>query len=300
MMGRLLSAAAWPFRLEVSPFWNRSWKHRLARFGLWSAGCYGGALIVLMFLESAFLYHPTGPGDWFDPPRGLHVEDAELSATDGTRIHGWWSPPEGWTPSQGAILYCHGNAGNLSHRGDLVPLWQHELGQAVLMIDYPGYGKSGGKPTEAGCYASADAGYDWLVEAKNVPPERILLWGGSLGGAVMVDLASRRPHRALVLISTFTSLPDMAQNIFFWAPARYLVRSKYDSLGKIGQCSRPVFVAHYSGDDLVPFSQGQRLFLAANEPKEFFPMSGHRHDEGPMPDFYPALRSFLAAQAPIE
>jgi fermentation-respiration switch protein FrsA (DUF1100 family) len=84
------------------------------------------------------------------------------------------------------------------------------------------------------------------------------------------------------------------------APARYLVRSKYDSLGKITLCSRPIFVAHYTGDDLVPFAQGQRLLAAANEPKEFFSMSGHRHDEGPKPDFYPALGRILAAHAPLE
>ena len=300
MIRGLVRAAAWPFRLDVSPFWNRSWKHRLARLGLWSLGCYGGALIVLMFLESALLYHPTGAGDWFDPPRGLFIEDVELTAADGTPIHTWWCPPDGWEPSRGAILYCHGNAGNLSHRGDLAFLWQRELGQAVLMVDYPGYGRSGGKPTEAGCYASADAAYDWLVADKKVPPEGILLWGGSLGGGVMVDLASRRPHRAMVLISTFTSIPDVAQETFFWAPARYLVRSRFDSLTKITQCSRPVFVAHYADDSLVPFPQGERLYSAVCGPKEFFAMHGHDHDEAPAPGFYPALRRFLAAQAPLD
>jgi uncharacterized protein len=300
MTRSLWRAAAWPFRLDVSPFWNRSWKHRVARMGLWFLGCYGGTLIVLMFLENAFLYHPSGPEDWSEPPHGLRAQDVEVQASDGTRIHGWWCPPEGWEPARGAILYCHGNAGNLSHRGDLVPEWQQQLGQAVLMIDYPGYGRSEGKPSEAGCYAAADAGYDWLVEVKKVPAERILLWGASLGGGVMVDLATRRPHRALVLFSTFTSIPDVAQSVFFWAPARYLVRTKYDNLDKIARCTRPVFIAHFTGDNLVPFSQSERLFSGANEPKSFFPMRGGYHHESPTPDFYPALRRFLAQHAPIQ
>src|SRR5262249_23613263 len=146
--------------------------------------------------------------------------------------------------ARGTVLYCHGNAGNLSHRGEGVLRWHQLLGQSVLIFDYPGYGRSEGKPSEAGCYAAADAAYAWLTETKKVLPQDLLIYAGSLGGGVAVALASRRPHRALVLVGTFTSIPDMAQRQFPWLPARWLVRNRFDNLGKIGRCTRPVFLAH--------------------------------------------------------
>jgi fermentation-respiration switch protein FrsA (DUF1100 family) len=192
------------------------------------------------------------------------------------------------------VLYCHGNAGNLSHRASAITSWQKELGQSVLIFDYPGFGRSEGKPDEAGCYAAANAAYDWLTQVQKVPPERILLYGGSLGGGVAVDLASRQPHRALVLVKTFTSIPDVAQSVYPWLPARWLVRSRFDNLEKIRQCTQPVFIAHGTADRLVPFAQGERLFAAANEPKRFLAMPGIDHNSGVTPAFYSTLRDFLA------
>src|SRR4051812_4209202 len=132
------------------------------------------------------------------------VEDVNLQTPTGTRIHAWWCPPPHWERSQGAVLYCHGNAGNLSHRVEGVLRWHEQLKTAVLLFDYPGYGRSGGKPSEAGCYASTDTAYAYLTEKLQLSPERVLLYGGSLGGGVAIDLAVRRPHRALVLVSAFT------------------------------------------------------------------------------------------------
>jgi fermentation-respiration switch protein FrsA (DUF1100 family) len=288
------------FGLSTSPFWKKSWKHRLARRLLSVAFIYTGVLAGLVLLEKRLLYHPTGEWDWNPPPSSLHVEDVELTSADGTRIHAWWCPPKEWDPSQGAILYSHGNAGNLSHRSQIVLDWQRTLGLAVLIFDYPGFGKSEGKPTEESCYAAADAAYNWLVGEKQVPAERLLLLGGSLGGGVMIDLASRRPHRALLVISTFTSIPDVAQRLFFWAPARYLVRSRFDNLTKIAQSTRPVFIAHATGDPLIPFSLSEQLYAAAHEPKQFFPFPRSYHDETPTPDCLQAARDFLQLQAPLK
>src|SRR5262249_37012499 len=145
---------------------------------------------------------------------------------------------------QRILLFCHGNGGNLSHRAWEIGEWQRRLGDSVLIFDYPGYGRSDGKPSEQGCYAAADAAYQWLLEEKHVAPEQIVIYGGSLGGAVAVELALRHDHRALVLQDTFTSIPDMAQHQYPWLPARWLVRQQFDSLAKIGQCRRPVFIAH--------------------------------------------------------
>jgi fermentation-respiration switch protein FrsA (DUF1100 family) len=246
---------------------------------------------VLRSLVSAFVFRPVPhTQDWQPPPPGLHVEDLDLA---GGKVHAWWATPPGWTAAQGALLYCHGNAGNLSHRGEGLRRWLDAFGIGVLIFDYPGYGKSHGLPTEASCYAAADAGYDWLTAAANVPPEKLLLYGGSLGGAVAIDVASRRTHRALVLVSAFSSLADMARKQFPWLPTRWLVRDQWDNINKIHRTRGPVFIAHGTADRVVPFAQGQRLFAAANEPKQFFALHGYDHHHSPGPDFYHALGRFL-------
>jgi fermentation-respiration switch protein FrsA (DUF1100 family) len=253
---------------------------------------YLGLILVLVMLENFFLYHPTRASeDWLEPPNS-RVRDVELHSADGTMLHAWWCPCEGAT---GAVLLCHGNAGNLSHRGWCVAGWQQQMDQSVFIVDYPGYGRSAGKPSEAGCYAAADAACDWLVQEQKTPPENIILLGESLGCAVAVDLASRRPCRALVLLSPFTSIPDMAQKQFPFLPARWLVRNRFNNLEKIGKCAQPVFIAHGDADGLVPYSQGQRLFAAAGEPKFFLTMKGCDHNDRPQADLLAQVKRFLEA-----
>jgi fermentation-respiration switch protein FrsA (DUF1100 family) len=255
-----------------------------------------GILVVLLWLENWFLFVPTTAAQhWAASPPGLNPEDVELTSADGTKIHAWWCAPRGWAPQQGAMLHCHGNGGNLSYWGTDALGWKLERHTAVLMFDYPGYGHSSGKPTEAGCYAAADAAYDWLVNEKHVPAGRVLLYGQSLGGAVAIDVASRRPHRALVTVSAFTSFPDMAQARFPFLPGRYFVSNRLDNLSKIARCPGPVFVAHGTADSLVPFSQGERLFAAATAPKKrFHRMEGFDHNDGTDPKMYAPLMEFLA------
>jgi fermentation-respiration switch protein FrsA (DUF1100 family) len=250
---------------------------------------------VLRSLVSYFVFRPVPhTQDWQPPPPSLAVEDLTLTGADKTPVHAWWSAPDDWQPARGALLYCHGNAGNLSHRGEGIKRWHDQLGVGVLIFDYPGYGRSGGVPTEAGCYAAADAGYDWLTDSRGLRPEAVMLYGGSLGGAVAIDVAARRQHRALVLVSPFSSMADMARRQFPWLPTRWLVRDQWDNLAKIRLCRRPVFIGHGTADRVVPFAQGERLFAAANEPKQFFAMPGYDHMHTPGPDFYHALRRFLA------
>ncbi len=253
---------------------------------------YIGIIIVLLTLENYLVYHPvSAASDWKSPPDS-RVVDIELRTADGVKLHAWWLPHD---ESDGAMLYCHGNAGNLSHRGEVVKAWHRSMRLSVLIFDYPGYGRSEGKPSEAGCYAAADAAYDWLTGHAKIAPEKILIYGGSLGGGVAVDLASRRPHRALVVTSTFTSMPELAQKLYPWLPARWLVRHRFDNVTKIASCRQPVFIAHGDLDTLIPISQGECLYAAANEPKQFHVMRGHEHFEGPDEPFFTALRHFLAA-----
>lgn len=251
---------------------------------------------MLSALERRFVYRPVPfTLDWQPPPPAIRAEDVHLLSADGTSIHAWWCPTAAWDPTQGAAVYCHGNAGNLSHRAEGIFRWQQLLHQGVLIFDYPGYGRSTGRPSEVGCYAAGVAAYEWLVQSRGVAPERILLYGGSLGGAVAVELASRFTHRALVLVSAFTSIADMARLQFPWLPVRRVLRHRFDNLAKMGSCRGPVFMAHGTADRIVPFTQGQQLFAAAREPKEFFPMKDHDHQHAPGPEFYRRLSAFLAA-----
>jgi uncharacterized protein len=279
--------------LRRPAFWERSWKHRLSRLLVYLAIAYIAILVVLLLLEDQFLYGPRHV-ELGKPPAGMAVETVEMTSRRGEGIHAWWSKAKDWRPEQGAVLLCHGNGGNLSHRGRVLTHWIEEIGVAVLIFDYPGYGKSSGEPSEDGCYAAGEAAYDWLRESAQVPAERILLYGGSLGGGIATDLASRRPHWALVLVAAFTSFPDMAETRFPWLPGRWLVHNRFENIDKISRCRGPVFIAHSPEDRLIPFAQGERLFAAAPEPKRFFPMPNYHHVDVPTVDFYPALRRFLA------
>jgi uncharacterized protein len=252
-------------------------------------------VLVLMLLENWLVYKPSGPEDWQPPPNPA-IEDVALKAADGTALHGWWLPRK---KSTGAVIYFHGNAGNLSWRGGTLLSLSKYLNEPVLIVDYPGYGKSEGSPSEAGCYAAADAAYEWLTDVQKIPGENILIYGASLGGGVAVDLASRKPHRALVIVKTFTSMPDVGKTVLPFLPVQWLMRNRYDSLEKIPLCKGPIFIAHGDADDLVPFSQGERLYQAAAQPKEFLRLEGATHNDGLPPQFFESLRLFLAKTAPL-
>src|SRR5262249_35229595 len=154
------------------------------------------------------VYHPMPITEEGEVPQVVGSLDVEIQAADGTRLHAWWRPVKG---AATAVLFCHGNYGNASHYDGVLDNLAEGLGASALAIDYPGYGRSEGSPSEPGCYAAADAACDWLNAMQQVPSERVVFYGESLGGGVVVDLAGRRPHRALVLVKTFTSLPDVAQ-----------------------------------------------------------------------------------------
>jgi pimeloyl-ACP methyl ester carboxylesterase len=257
-------------------------------------------LVSLLALEDRLLYHPRSPRDrWDEPPPGLAVEDVRIASADGTAVHAWFAAPPGWRPGDGAVLFCHGKGGNVSTWArDLLP-WHDGLHLAVLVFDYPGYGKSGGTPNEAGCYAAADAAYAWLTDARGVPAGSVLLYGFSLGGAVAADLAARVPHRALVLAGAFTSFPDVAQGRYPWLPARRLARNRFDGRAKVGCCRGPVFVAHDPDDSVVPFEHGQELLAAAPGPKHFHSAPGVGHRPPADAAFFAALRDFLDVKAPL-
>jgi fermentation-respiration switch protein FrsA (DUF1100 family) len=272
------------------------WRRRIAGLTLQAARAYAVVVCVLLLLENWLLYQPGSTSDWAEPRPGLNVEDVSLAAADGTAVHGWLITPDGWRPAEGAFLFCHGNGGNLSWRQGAFTPWHREHRQAVLIFDYPGYGKSGGSTSEAGCYAAADAAYDWLTRQRNVPPGKLVVWGGSLGAAVALDLAVRKPCRALLLMAPFTSFPDIAQTKFPWLPGRWLVRNQFDNLAKVHRLRVPLFITHDRRDGTIPFSQGELLFDAAPAPKRFYPTDRGLHNDMPAAEAaWPALQAFLDA-----
>ncbi len=267
-----------------------SWRKRIWRIVRIPLFAYLGIIVVLWWLENKLVYHPAGVSDW-EPPPIEAIQDVYFTTSDGAKLHGWWLHcPD--APS--ALLYCHGNAGNLSHRGRSIVKIRDLLQVSVLIFDYPGYGKSEGRPNEQACYQAADAAYHWLVEEKKADPKQILFYGGSLGGGVAVDLAARKPHRGMVLAKTFTTMPDTAASLYPWLPVRWVMSNRFDNLTKIKQIKQPVFIGHGTADTLIPFAQGKALFEAANQPKEFFVLQGADHNDGLPEEFFRAFKAFLA------
>jgi fermentation-respiration switch protein FrsA (DUF1100 family) len=250
---------------------------------------YVGQLAVLLAMENRLVY-PGASITLRQPPPDGRIHDVELHSADGTPLHAWhFANPEG----ERSLLFLHGNGCVVCQRGGVLLELGRLLRASVLMVEYPGYGQSGGSPSEAGCYAAADAGYDWLTADQKVPAERLLIVGESLGGGVAVDLARRRDHRALVLLNTFSALPDVGQSKYPWLPVRWLMRNRFDSLAKVGDCRRPVFQAHGTDDWIVPFGLAERLFEAVPGPKRFVAMPGHGHNDPLSPECLSALREFV-------
>lgn len=236
---------------------------------------YAAVLALAFVFQSRLVYFPeVGRAVTVTPlAYGLPFEPHEIETEDGERLHAWWVPAR---DARGTALILHGNAGNISHRVDYLRMF-HRLGYASLVIDYRGYGQSSGSPSEMGTYRDAEAAWRWLV-SRGVAPKDIVIMGESLGGAVGAWLAARVTPRALVLASSFTSVPDLGAQVYPFLPVRLLSRFSYDTLGALRRVEAPVLVAHSRDDDIVPFSHGRALFAAAREPKQFLEMRGGHND----------------------
>jgi hypothetical protein len=252
---------------------------------------YLGCLLLLMWFEESLIYFPSRrPAGVWNPP-GLAIEDAWFTAEDGVDLHGWYLPHEN---PQAAVLFAHGNAGNITHRADVLRRLHAELSASVLLFDYRGYGRSEGEPNEAGVLADARAARAWLAERAGLEQNQIILMGRSLGGGVMVDLAARDGARALVLESTFTSLPDVAAIHYPMFPVRLLMRNRLASRDKIAEYRGPLLQSHGDADRTIPLKLGQALFDAARSPqKEWFTVPRGDHNDPQPAEWYAALKDFV-------
>ncbi len=231
-------------------------------------------VLYIRYLEYRSIFYPSRKILATPADIGLSFEDVYLKTQDGITIHGWFIPSAG---AKTTLIFLHGNAGNIGDRLDKIRLF-HAMGLSILIVDYRGYGKSEGRPTEAGIYKDALAAYDHLLNSRDVDPKRIIAYGASLGGAAAVDLATKRKLDALIVDSSFTHAVDMAKRIYPFIPS-FLVGIKMDNIGKIKTIEIPKLFIHSKDDEIVPLELGRRLFETAPPPKEFLEITGG-HNEG--------------------
>jgi uncharacterized protein len=245
-------------------------------------------------IERYFIYFPERGQIATPADVGLEFEDVRFRTADGVGLHGWLVPGQGDL----ALLWFHGNAGNVSHRVELLRELHEELGITAFIVEYRGYGTSEGRPSEQGLYLDAEAALDALSERTGLPADRIVLLGQSLGAAVSVELATRRQPAGLILESAFTSVREMARHHYPWLPAAGLVRTRFDSLSKLGEITAPVLVVHGDRDEIAPLRMGEALYAAAPEPKRLQVIRGAGHNDLDIVgrnEYFGALRDFLAA-----
>jgi hypothetical protein len=260
------------------------------RWAIFLGSGYLVVCLVMWFIENRLVYHPVLAAQAWEPAPVPTIEDIDLTSPAGNRIHAWWLPAK---PDAPVVLMCSGNAGNLSGRGTSMVRIAERLEASVLIFDYPGYGKSEGKPNEAACYDAAEAAIGWLNDKKRVPSERVIFYGESLGGGVATEMSLRHPCRALVLVKTFTSLPATAKCHYPWLPCNWLMSNRFDSISKLPAIHCPVFITSATHDSVVPYEQGEALFRAANEPKQFFRNEDADHGDSLPEEFWTSLRTFL-------
>ncbi len=269
------------------------------------AGGYGVLLLLLYATQSGLLFLPhVGGRELVASPAdiGLAFETVRVETEDGVALHGWFVPAR--AARRGSLLFFHGNAGNISHRLGSLRIF-HGLDLDVLIIDYRGYGQSGGEPDEAGTYRDAVAAWRHLVEARGARPERVVLFGRSLGASVAAWLAARLAEEGtrpagLILESAFTSVPDLAADLYPWLPARRLARLRYDTRASLAAVNCPVLVAHSPADEIIPYAHGRALHAAAPAPKAFLELRGG-HNEGFLASgeaYVAGLRAFLDLALP--
>lgn len=232
-------------------------------------------LAVLYFgclrLERALIYFPDK--NVMATPAGIKLdyEEIHFKSLDGTGLHGWFIPHP---KDIATVLYFHGNGGNIAYRLDTIEFF-HELGVSLFLFDYRGYGKSEGRPSEIGLRQDALAAYRYLTEARKISPSRIILFGESLGGAVASDLAAQAGAAGLFTEGAPASVYEMARAIYPFLPLKLIpLREKFDTVEKMKRLGLPKLIAHSADDDIVPFSQGEMVFNAAAEPKEFLRLKG--------------------------
>jgi len=252
----------------------------------------GIILIVgyIRYVESKSVFFPTASIAVTPAEVGLQFVDARFSSKDHVQLHGWLIPTNYGSPT---LLFFHGNGGNIADRLFKINNF-YKIGANVFIIDYRGYGLSEGKPSEAGIYKDAEAAFDYLLTRKEIDPKKIVAYGASLGGAVAVDLATKRDLAGLIIDSSFNNAASMAKRIMPFVPS-FLFKTKLDSAKKIKNMTIPKLFIHSKEDEIVPFELGRKLYEGAPLPKSFLEIRGahvNLHEED-SEKFFNAIDEFL-------
>ncbi|MBM82962.1 MAG: alpha/beta hydrolase [Planctomycetaceae bacterium] len=263
-----------------------------------SCGCRAlGLPSPLASFERSQVYHPVAYpiGDW--EPEGLEFEDVWIKPAREQRVHGWFVPCEN---PRAVILFAHGNAGNVTHRTPFLKLLHDRHRVAVLSFDYRGFGRSTDiKLSEKTCLQDARAARKWLAKRMKIQETDIVMMGRSFGGGIAVDLAANDGAAGLVLDSTFTSLPDVAEGFFPWLPVQTLMENRLDSLSKVGQYQGPLVQSHGDADRVVPYELGRRLYDAAPGRKRFVTLEGGGHHDSQGEEYHQALDDLFESLTPV-
>ncbi len=255
------------------------------------AGTYAAIVVLVLLLQAKAIFPATGNVYRTPEVYGWDYDDVRVVSAEGEQTHGWFIKAR---EPRGTVLFSHGNAGNIADRLESASLFL-KLGLNVLVYDYGGYGLSTGRPSEERACADIRAMWDYLTGTRGTEPGEIVLFGRSLGGGMTADLATSVKPAAVILESTFTSIPDRAAEMFPWLPMRSLIRVEFDNAGKVPLITSPLLIVHSRDDSLIPFRHGQRLFELAREPKQFLEIRGE-HNEGfvvSMETWLDGLDSFL-------
>ena len=231
-----------------------------------------GLATFLMSSCTSLPFHPVRELEATPAALGLPYEDVQITTRDEEIITGWYIPAAD-NASRYTLLFFHGNAGNMSHRLESLDIF-HQLGLAVLIIDYRGFGGSTGSPSVNGTLLDARAAWGWLVKNKRVSADDVIIFGRSLGGAVAADLAAQVTPRALILESTFTSLYDVACKLYPWLPVSSFLPQDYNTLARLQGLKIALLVIHSPDDEVVSYELGRKIYDSYLGLKQFLELSG--------------------------
>ena len=252
---------------------------------------YAAYCVLLFFVQRQVIFPrymiPTPPPPDF---KTLRIEPWWLETSFG-KVEAWYLPPAAAEKPAPAVIFAHGN-------GELIDYWPNELGRfsemgiGLLLVEYPGYGRSDGSPSQESIAETFTLAYDRLAARTDVDPARIVLFGRSLGGGAVCDLALKRPSAALILMSCFESVSAFA--VRYLAPA-FLIRDPFDNLSAVRRYHGPVLVLHGQFDEVIPFGHGQALHAAAQDGKMIVYEAGHNDCPPDWAVFWRDAEEFLRA-----
>tara|TARA_R110002072_G_scaffold223678_1_gene380710 strand:- start:4199 stop:5062 length:864 start_codon:yes stop_codon:yes gene_type:complete len=235
--------------------------------------------ILIYFFQPKLIFFPQNELEATPALISLQYEDLSLSTTDDEVLNAWWIPH---SEAKATLIFLHGNAGNIAHRLDSINIF-HQLGLSVLIIDYRGYGKSTGEPSEQGTYIDAETAWRYLTQEKKIEKDKIIIFGRSLGGGVATWLAEQYTPAGLIVESSFTSIADMGKHYYPYLPTSLLARIKYPSIDRVANIKSPTLFIHSQQDEVISYKYGKQLFNEAlketTTPKSFLDITGG-HNEG--------------------